>query len=348
VWAQARPDHLPREKPMSLSIWKGACLAAAAAISLAIRPALAADSIPTKPEPGTFKLGTEPWLGYGQWDVAASKGFFAKRGLSKVELVNFSEDKDLNAALASGQLDGANVASHTAMVMAAAGLPIKVIMLLDFSMTADAILSGKDVNTVEDLKGKKIAFEQGTTSDILLNYALQSKGMTIADVTPVPMPAADAGSALIAGRVPVAVTYEPYLTAARAQNHDVKLLFSAGVDPGLISDVLVVRDSVLKEKPGQVLAMVEAWNDALTDYKANTAEDRGIIAKAVGSDLASLNTAFDGVRFYSLAENKQVLQGSYAQKTFLDVEQAATKAGILSSKVDAKDLIDPSFVEAAQ
>jgi NitT/TauT family transport system substrate-binding protein len=292
VWAQTRPDHLPKEKPMNLSIWKGACLVTAAAVTLATQPAIAADSrVPTKPEPGTFKLGTEPWLGYGQWDVAASKGFFAKCGLSGVDLVNFSEDKDLNAALASGQLDAANVASHTAMVMAAAGLPIKVIMLLDFSMTADAILSGKDVNTVEDLKGKKIAFEQGTTSDILLNYALQSKGMTIADVTPVPMPAADAGGALIAGWVPVAVTYEPYLTAARAQNHDVKLLFSTGVDPGLISDVLVVRNSVLKDKPGQVLAMVQAWNDALANYRANTAEDRGLIAKAVGSDLANLNTA---------------------------------------------------------
>lgn len=41
--------------------------------------------------------------------------------------------------------------------------------------------------------------------------------MTINDIVRVPMPAADAGTALIAGRVPVAVTYEPYISTALAQ-----------------------------------------------------------------------------------------------------------------------------------
>ncbi|WP_092495117.1 ABC transporter substrate-binding protein [Faunimonas pinastri] len=328
----------------------GLSLAAAAlSLSFAAAPAFAADdAIPAKPEAGTFKLGVEPWLGYGQWHVAAAKGLFKANGLDDVNVVNFTEDKDINAALASGQLDGATVATHTAMAMAAAGLPIKIVLLLDFSMDADAILAGKDVATVADLKGKKVAFEQGTTSDILLNYALQSAGLTIADVTPVPMPAADAGSALIAGQVPVAVTYEPYLTAARAQNADVKLLFTAGKDPGLISDVLVVRDEVAKAKPGQVLAMVKAWDAALSDYKANTKDDRAIIAKAVGSSAEDLSTAFDGVRYYSLAENRSALQGDYSKKTFVDVLDAAKKAGILTQDVAAKDLIDPRFVDAAK
>ena len=86
-------------------------------------------AIPAKPEAGTFKIGIEPWLGYGQWHVAAKKGLFAKNGLEEVEIVNFTEDKDINAALASGQIDGANIATHTAMAMAAAGLPIKIVLL---------------------------------------------------------------------------------------------------------------------------------------------------------------------------------------------------------------------------
>jgi NitT/TauT family transport system substrate-binding protein len=144
-----------------------------------------------KPEAGTFKPGIEPWLGYGQWHIAAKKGLFAKEGLSDVQIVNFTEDKDINAALASGQLDAANIATHTAMGMVAAGLPVKIVTLLDFSLNADAILAGKDIQSIADIKGKEVAFEQGTTSDILLNYALANNGMTIADVKPVPMPAAD-------------------------------------------------------------------------------------------------------------------------------------------------------------
>ncbi|EPE96947.1 ABC transporter substrate-binding protein [Rhizobium grahamii] len=314
--------------------------------ALALSPAVAQD-IPSKPEPGTFKIGIEPWLGYGQWHVAASKDLFKKANLENVELVNFTEDKDINAALASGQLDAANIATHTAMGMVAAGLPVKIVSLLDFSLKADAILAGADVKSVADLKGKKIAFEEGTTSDILLNYALASNGMTINDIERVPMPAADAGTALIAGQVPVAVTYEPYISTALAQDKNIQLLFEAGKDPGLVSDVLVVREEVLKEKPGQVLAMIKAWDAALADYKANTEEDRAIIAKAVGASPEDLKTAFDGVQYYTSAEAAKAFAGDFKSKTFADVLKAAKQAGLLKQDVSADSMIDTSFVDAA-
>jgi NitT/TauT family transport system substrate-binding protein len=334
---------------LSALVRSAAPLLAAGALGIAIAgtPAVAAETIPSKPEAGTFKLGIEPWLGYGQWHVAAKKGLFAKEGLGDVNIVNFTEDKDINAALASGQLDAANIATHTAMGMVAAGLPVKIVSLLDFSLSADAILAGKDVKSVADLKGKSVAYEEGTTSDILLNYALTSNGMTIADVTPVPMPAADAGGALIAGRVPVAVTYEPYISAARKQDANVSLLFTAGKDPGLVSDVFVVREEVLKSKPGQVLAMLKAWDAALKDYQANTADDQKIIADAVGSPVADLLTAFEGVRYYSVAEAKQAFAGDFRSKTFADVLQAAKKAKLVTVDVTPDQMIDPAFVNAA-
>lgn len=326
----------------------GPLLAAVVAAS-AVSAAQAADNaIPATPEAGTFKMGTEPWLGYGQWYIAQQKGLFEKNGLKDVQIVNFSEDKDINAALASGQLDAANIATHTAMGMVAAGLPVKIVLLLDVSMKADAIIAGKGINTIADLKGKQVAFEEGTTSDILLKYALAKNGMSIKDVQPVPMPASDAGGALIAGRVPVAVTYEPYLTAAMDQDKDVKEIFPASEDPGLISDVLVVRDDVIKSHPGQILAMVKSWGDAVADYNADTAGGRAIISKAVGSSVKELNTAFDGVRYYSLADNKTALTGDFSTKTFADVEAAAKNAGLLQGDVTPEQMIDPAFVNAAK
>ncbi|KRB58415.1 ABC transporter substrate-binding protein [Rhizobium sp. Root708] len=323
-----------------------------AAIAFAVVGVLAgtaaqAAEIPAKPEPGTFKIGIEPWLGYGQWHVAASKGLFKKANLDDVELVNFAEDKDINAALASGQLDGANIATHTAMAMVAAGLPVKIVSLLDFSLKADAILAGSDIKSIADLKGKNVAFEEGTTSDILLNYALSSNGMTIDDIVRVPMPAADAGTALIAGRVPVAVTYEPYISTARAQDKNIQLLFEAGKDPGLVSDVFVVREEVLKSKPGQVVAMIKAWDAALADYKANTKEDRAIISKAVGASPEDLETAFDGVQYYTSAEAAKAFAGDFKTKTFADVLKAAKQAGLVTVDVSADSMIDASFVDAA-
>ncbi len=141
-------------------------------------------------------MGIEPWLGYGQWYVAAKKGFSRKQGLTQVDIVNFTEDKDINAALASGQLDAANIATHTAMGMVAAGLPVKIVSLLDFSLSADAILAGKDVKTHRRPQGQERGLRGGDDERHPAQLRAAENGMTLADVKPVPMPAADAGSAL--------------------------------------------------------------------------------------------------------------------------------------------------------
>jgi NitT/TauT family transport system substrate-binding protein len=305
-----------------------------------------AQDVPAAPEPGPIKMGIEPWLGYGQWHIAAKKGLFAAQGLDDVEVINFNTDADINAALAAGQLQAGNIATHTAMNFIANGLPIRIVALLDVSKTADAIITDGSVSDIAGLKGKQVAYEEGTTSDILLNYALAAHGMTIADIEKVPMPASDAGAALIAGQVPVAVTYEPYLTLAQQQDPKVKMLYSAGENPGLVSDVFVVREEFLAERPGAIAALLRAWDAALADYQADTPGGRGIIAEAVGAKPEELATAFDGVVYYSMKENATELPGAFTTEVIPDVQAAAIKAGILPAEVDMSKAIDGRFVDA--
>lgn len=305
------------------------------------------EDIPVKPEVGAIKLGSSPWIGGGPWEIAKKKGLFAAQGLTDVEIVNFTADTDMNAAMAAGHLEGGVLATHTAISFLQAGLPVKIVMLMDISTTADAMISDGSVTDIKGLKGKQVAYEEGSTSDILLNYALAQNGMTIDDIVKVPMPAADAGTALIAGRVPVSVTYEPYLSAAMSQNPKVKHIFDAGTAPGLISDVLAVTEKFAKEKPGQVMALIKAWNAGLAAYMADKAGGQAIIAEAVGAKLEDLKTAFDGVGYYSLADNARELHGDYASKVMPAVQAAAQKAGILKSSVDLSTLIDTKFVDAA-
>jgi NitT/TauT family transport system substrate-binding protein len=302
--------------------------------------------IPSQPEAGTFRMGIEPWLGYGPWRIAEKQGLFDDNGLD-VKITNFTTDDQINAAFASGKLEGTNIATHTALRFAASGLPIKIVLLEDLSTTADAIIASAGVSSVSELKGKKVAFEEGTTSDILLSYALAENGMTKDDITPVPIPAADAGSAFIAGRVDAAVTYEPYLTTALKQDKDAKLLYSAGENPGLVGDVFVVSEDTLNEKPGQIAALVKTWGAALKAYDADKQGSQAIIEESVGAKSGDLKTAFDGVTFYDLAENKTQLTGEYVTKTIEDVKKAAADAGLLEGDVDPKDIIVAKFVEQA-
>ncbi len=303
-----------------------------------------AAAIPS-PEAGTFRMGTEPWLGYGPWWIAAAKDTFGANGVT-AKVTSFDTDDQINSALLSGQIDGSNIATHTALRLISSGTPITIVLLLDQSNAADAIVAGPSINSIADLKGKKVAYEEGTTSDILLRYALAQNGMTINDIVKVPTPAAQAGIAVIAGKVDAAVTYEPYLTSALQQDAKFKLIYKAAEKPGIIGDVFVVRNEYLASHPGQVFGLLKAWGGAMDFYKSNTAEAQGIIEKAVGANPGDLKTAFDGVQLYTLAEAKALMTGGGYGATLTEVKKIATDAGIITSPVDETKVMNTTFITA--
>lgn len=305
-------------------------------------PAASAAAAACTPEAGTFKMGTEPWLGYGPWWVARDKELFKQNGLD-VKVSSFTTDDEINAALVAGQIDGANIASHTALRLLQQGTPLVAVLVLDQSNTADAILAAAPVTSVKDLKGKKVAYEEGTTSDILLRYALSQNGMTIDDIVKVPSPAADAATTAIAKRVDAAVTYEPYLTSALNQDPAFKLIYAADEKPGLISDVFVVRKDVIGKVPCQIETLLRTWGDAVAYYNANGDDAKAIISKAVGATPEDLKTAFDGVKIYTLAESKDLMTGAFPQ-TVKDIQDIAVAAGIMAAPIDTTTLLDTQFI----
>lgn len=304
-------------------------------LALVLALTFSACGAPAKPT--VVRIGTQPWIGYGPWWIAQEKGIFEKYNL-QVELIDFIEDKEVNAAFASGNMDAANLATHTAIKLYASGLDLKIVLLEDASYQADAILAPSAVASIADLKGKKVAYEEGTTSDLLLNYALMQNGMTISDIEPVFMPASDAGATLIAGQVDIAVTYEPYISAALAENSDLKILYSAAERPGLISDVLAVRAGL---DPAVTKALLKVWDEALAFYESNPDQAKAIISAAVGASPEELQTAFDGVQFYTLAENKAELTGEFAA-TLKDVAEVARSIGLLEQIPALDKIVDTS------
>jgi NitT/TauT family transport system substrate-binding protein len=298
-----------------------------------------------EPEPGVFRMGTEPWLGYGPWILGNEQGIFRRQRV-RVAIRTFLTDQGLKTALADGRLDAANVATHTALALLGKGVPIKAVLLLDDSREADAILGGPRVRSVRALRGKRVAFETASTSEILLRHALGAAGMSLDEIHPVRMAAARAGQELAAGHVDAAVTYEPYIAAALQRNPRLRLIYSAGADPGLISDVLVVRKSVIRKRPGQVAALIRAWDDAVHLYKAHTARAQAIITRAVGARPGALETAFAGVKLYSVDDNLRALspQGAYLMGTLSDVKAAAVEAGLVSARVRTAALFTTRFL----
>lgn len=290
-----------------------------------------------------IRMGTQPWLGYGQWYVAEDQGYFADRDVD-VALSSFNADADVNAALAANRLDMANVGAQAALQFIEQGLDVSIVLMLDSATEADAILSGAGVSDVSDLAGKKVAFERGATSEILLAEALDEAGMSFDDINVVEASADKVAPMLLAGRVDAGVTYEPYISEALSSDKGVQALVTAGEYPGLITDVLVVRNDVLDARPDDVREVLGAWDDAVAFTAENTDEGRAIIAAGVGSDVADLETAFDGVHYYTLAENRELLTGDYLTETLPALVSVAERIGLLSEPVEAKSVIRADFL----
>ena len=298
---------------------------------------------PASEENAKVRIGTQPWIGYGPWWIAKDLGIFEKYGLD-VELIDFIEDKEVNAAFASGDMNAANIATHTALKLFSVGLDMRLILLEDVSTSADAILVSSDISSVADLKGKSIAYEEGTTSDLLLNYALAQNGLNISEISPVPMPASDAGTTLLSGDVQAAVTYEPYISEILKNNDSIKILYKAEERPGLISDVFVVNTKWALENTETVRKLLQVWDEALQYYIENPGSAQKIIANAVGSAPEDLVTAFEGVQFFSIHENQKALSSDFLN-TIQDVAQVSQSIGLFNSIPDVSKLIDAFYLD---
>lgn len=159
-------------------------------------------------DPVNLRVAYMPNMGSASLAVTArDKGFFEEMGLN-VELVEFQGGPAEIAAMASGDIDISQI-GHGAHALCAEGEA--VIFQIDCTSVADAVIGNKDkgVSTIADLKGKKIAVTSGTSAEIILNLALQSAGMTQADVETVEMDANGIVSAMISGNVDACATWSP-------------------------------------------------------------------------------------------------------------------------------------------
>jgi NitT/TauT family transport system substrate-binding protein len=266
------------------------------ALSLALAPAFAQS-------PASLKLATVVWIGYGPFYVAEALDLYKKYNL-KVSLQVFNDPALIPAAIASGAVDGGMLTYDQVVGQVAAGRNMKVVMPIDYSNGGDAIVADASITKVTDFKGKKIGYNPLSPSDFLLSYALKINGMSEKDISPISMTPEAVPAAMASGQLPVGVTYEPSLSQILSQGggKKFKVVFSSKNAPGLIADVLVFDDKVIKAKPAEITGIMKAYLDGLAYMKAKPAEAHKIIGKFMGVSAAEVKEQLTGVYNIPLAE----------------------------------------------
>jgi NitT/TauT family transport system substrate-binding protein len=300
---------------------------------------------------GSSKKSSEPlkvtlptWTGYGPLFLAQEKGFFEENGI-EVELSIVEGLAERKQALASGKIDGMATALDVQVSLAASKIPVSVVWVLDDSYGGDGILVKNDIKDIQDLKGKTMAFEVGSTSHMLALTALQQGGLTEDDVEVIQMSAGDAGAAFAAGKVDAAVTWEPWLSKGSEANG--KILLTTKDLPGIIVDTISFKEDVIKNRPDDVKAFVKAMGQAMDFWKENKEEADEIMAKGLKIDTAEFVATEEGLKFFTKEENAKLFGTADNKGSIYEAAENAIKfykeQGIITEEPNVEDIINPSF-----
>ena len=202
---------------------------------------------------------------------------------SNVTYANFLGGPAILEAFRAGALDLATVGNTPPIQAHAAGEHIPIVgavtsTAVDYSL---AVRPGLTVETLEDLKGKRLSYAEGTGRQPFILNAIKAAGLTRDDVEFVNLRAADMPDAIRAGQVDVAVLNEPHFsryladfaqdgaTALPDSEHDrlpraLSYLYASGTALADSAKTAAISDFVTQWIAAQRWAQenVEDWNQA--------------------------------------------------------------------------------------
>jgi NitT/TauT family transport system substrate-binding protein len=236
----------------------------------------------------------------------------------------------------------------------AKGWKLKVVMPLDYSVGGDAIIGSAAVSSVKDLKGRKVAFQPLSPSDFLLGYALARAGLSEKDIRPVNSTPEGVVAIMATGAVDAGVTYEPSVAAILklGGGNRYHVLLSSREARGMITDVLVVKDTTISRNPQLVEALMRGILDGLAFMHQEPAKAAAIIGKALEISVTDVAAQLPNVENPSLSalgdvfKDAPVLPSFYASGTIIG--SVLKKEGQIERLPAIADTYDSRFVSALQ
>lgn len=230
----------------------------------------------------------------------------------------------------------------------------KVIMQYDWSRGGDAIAVTKEIQSVQDLKGKRVAVAEATPSHYFALYLLSQANLKITDVNFVfTTSAIEAAQFFKQGKVDAAVSWSPDVYDAAKAREGGHILASTAEASSLIADVFIARGDFLKKHPGLVAKFLLGWFDGVDKVNKKPELSFGLMAAGFeGVDEASAKAMFGDVKLPSYAENLAFFEqlGNDELRGYADIYSEANslwrKLGKTSGRTGPEKTVDPKYLLA--
>lgn len=205
--------------------------------------------------------------------------YFTEKGI-KCNFIVFDSGVEANKAFASGSIDFATMGHTNAVVALSTGLDVELIWIHEVlgEIEALAVKESSNINSIEELAGKKIAAPFASTSHYSLLNALKNAGIED-KVELLDMQTADIVAAWERGDIEAAYTWQPSLGKLLK---DGKVIINSEemANQGYVTaNVKLVRKKFAEQYPDLVASFIACIAEGSMIYRQDSNEGANIVAK---------------------------------------------------------------------
>lgn len=292
---------------------------------------------PTTP----LRIASHVWPGYDLMFLARREKWLPAGQVDFLETGSASESlKDL----ADGRADGAALTLDEVLRARDGGIPLTVVLVFDVSAGADQVLAREGIETLADLRGRRIGAEESALGALMLDAVLEKAGLPADAVVHVPLAIPAQLDAWKQGKVDAVVTYEPM--ASHLRHLGAHLLADSRSLPATILDVLAIRPEAMRSHPDAVRALVAAHFRALKHLRGNPWDAAYRMAGRAGSTAQEVLDAYRGLELPDVGANRRYLGGD--RPTIVPAASTLSSvllhAGLIRQPARLDRLVDAGFL----
>ncbi|MEH7307834.1 aliphatic sulfonate ABC transporter substrate-binding protein [Neobacillus drentensis] len=291
----------------------------------------------------TVNIGIQQSL--GPLLIAKEKGWFEeefeKVGV-KVKWTVFQSGPPHFEAMAANRLDFGAVGNSPVVAGQAANIQFKEIANVSDGLKGNAILVSKDspINTLNDLKGKKIAVAKGSSGFNVLYRALEKAGLKPDDVKIIQLQPDEAQPAFETGAVDAWSIWEPFVSLQTLKKNARVLADGKSLNvysPGFV----IARKEFTKEHPDLVVRFLKVFEKAHLYEKENRNDAIDLYANAKEIDKDVIRKVLENNESRNLPISEEIINAQQETADFQYSLKAITK------KIDTSKVVDNSYIKQA-
>lgn len=239
----------------------------------------------SKRDPNTLRVQLVSWGGYAPGlyfnegaAANANSRYFKDYGFK----VDFVLENDLITAL-----NAWTAGEYDIMVQTVDAFPLytsapdinalgpKAFMQVDWSRGGDAIIAKRGINTINDLKGKRVVVAAPSPAQTLLLSSLEAAGLKYSDITVIKtVDNIKAAELFKTNEVDAAVVWSPDDILATQAVPGSKVILTTKTQSHIIGDIFFARESFLNDNRDRVQQFYQGWMKGLVELKIKSNYDK--------------------------------------------------------------------------